>query len=224
MPLGSSRLLSLNVSAKEVRKSSGGGCIAVLSLLEGKFSHRLVIVLLSFCNREPGVTRKLLPALESGIGLNERIIDSLLFEPGEEKMPPFVWGHRTSNPRSGAIVGQHLAYSPVTVLAAARGLEDIRRGSFMHLHQMHAKQFPERERERNDAIFVAIAPVDPYLTPLQIDIAEAHIEQLTDSHSGIEQYFDEHHIRELVRFPNSFVEALDLILVKANLLLALPGF
>ena len=83
----------------------------------------------------------------------------------------------------------------------AKELEDIHRGSFMHLKQMHARQFPEHERERNDAISVALAPVDPYLTPLQIDIAEAHIDQLTDAHSGIEQHFDEHHIRELAGFP-----------------------
>ena len=51
---------------------------------------------------------------------------------------------------------------------------------------VHAQQFTEREREGNDAIFVSLAPVDANLTALQIDVAEAHIDQLTDAHASIE--------------------------------------
>src|ERR1700730_18138874 len=56
-------------------------------LLDGKVRHRLVILLLGLCNRKPGVDFEGLSALMIGIGLDERIIDPLFFEPGEEKMP-----------------------------------------------------------------------------------------------------------------------------------------
>jgi len=62
-------------------------------LLDRKPAQHLVVLLLSLRQRELGVDFKRLPALVPRIGLNERIVDPLLFQPGEEKMPPFVRGH-----------------------------------------------------------------------------------------------------------------------------------
>ena len=66
-------------------------------LLNGEVSHDLIVLLLRVGQRQFGIDLQRLPTLMARVRLDQGIIDTLLFEPGEQEMPPFVRGHGTGN-------------------------------------------------------------------------------------------------------------------------------
>lgn len=54
-----------------------------LPLLNGEASHDLLVLLLRVGQRQFGIDLQRLPTLMAGVGLDQGVIDPLLFEPGE---------------------------------------------------------------------------------------------------------------------------------------------
>ena len=61
-----------------------------LLLLDGEASHDLIILFLRLSQREPRVDLQRLPTFMTRVGLDQGIINALLFEPREQEMPPLV--------------------------------------------------------------------------------------------------------------------------------------
>jgi hypothetical protein len=104
-------------------------------LLNGKASHGLIVLLLCVGKRQFGVDLQRLPTLMAGVWLDEGIIDALLFEPGEQEMPPFVRRHGTGNPSRLCIARQHFPDPTIGVLVLAGRLKEID-GPFL-THALH---------------------------------------------------------------------------------------
>ncbi|HEX6557592.1 MAG TPA: hypothetical protein VF026_32810 [Ktedonobacteraceae bacterium] len=93
-------------------------------LLNGEASHGLIVLLLRVGQRQFGIDLQRLPTLMARVRLDEGVIDALLFQPGEEKMPPFVRGHGTGNPSRLRIARQHFPDPAISVFVLAGRLEE----------------------------------------------------------------------------------------------------
>ncbi len=92
----------------------------------------------------------------SRVRLDQGVIDTLLFEPGKEKVPPFVGRHRARNPCLSRVTGQHFAHAPICVLVLAYRLEQVDRPFRSHLFHVQREQFTKGARKGNLAIFARI--------------------------------------------------------------------
>jgi hypothetical protein len=93
-------------------------------LLNGEASHDLIVLLLRVGQRKFGIDLQRLPTLMARVRLDQGIIDSLLFELGEQEMPLLVRGHGTGNPSRLCIARQHFPDPAIGVLVLAGRLEE----------------------------------------------------------------------------------------------------
>src|SRR5438874_9685857 len=77
---------------------------------------------------------------------------------------------------------------------------------------MHREQFTEGERKGHLAVLVPFPLRNADLAAFNIDLGEPNGDQFADSHPGIEQGFDQDHIREVAAVPHRLVEAAQLLL------------
>jgi hypothetical protein len=147
------------------------------------------------------------------IELDESVINALFFEPGEEKVPPFVGRHRTRNASLGRIASQHLAHAPIRVLVLAHRLKEVDGPLCLHLSYMQSEQFAKGARKGNLTVLAPFPLRNANLATLDIDFIEANRHQLADPDTRVEEGFDQHHIRKVAAIPDRLVEAAYVLLL-----------
>ena len=157
----------------------------------------------------PEEAERLLRELRVEYGLDQRVVDALLLEPRQQEVPQLVGGDGMGQPGGPRVPGQQLADAAVAVALLPRRLEQVRRALRAQRGGVQRQRLIERRREGDDTVLVALASGDADLAAVEIDLAEADVDQFAHADAGVEQGLYQDDVAHVPGLPDRPVVATD---------------
>jgi hypothetical protein len=183
-------------------------------LLNRESLHGLIVGRLGIYERESRIDFQTLSALMLGIGLNERIINPLFFQPSKQKVPPFVGGHGAGNPGFGRIPGKHLADTAICISVLACRLKEVDRPLMPHTLHMEGEQLTKGMRVGDLTILAALSLRYANRASFKIDFCHPNCHQFADPNPRIEERLNQDHMREVPAVPDRLIKTADFLLCR----------
>lgn len=164
--------VQLGVSVRTLSGAAAiaGGAVIAISASDREAVDDLVIGGLGVGEGEAGVDLEGLAVPVAGVGLDERVVDALGLEPGEQEVSQGVGADRGGDAGGLGVARQELADAAVAVRLLPRRLEQESGVSLVLAGDVQGEGFLERGGEGHDAVLAALAVGDPHAAGVQVDI------------------------------------------------------